>query len=1362
MAVLLDQFVETLSQSSLMTGGEVQAFLDGLGADEKPKTGEELAKLLVRRGKLTKFQAQCIYQGKTKGLVFDEYTVLDKIGQGGMGIVLKAQHRRMKRLVAAKMLPAAALKNEEAVKRFYREVEAAARLTHPNIVTAYDAREHAGTHYLVMEYVEGKDLAVLVGERGPLPVGQAVNCVIQTAKGLEYAHKQGIIHRDIKPSNLLLDREGTVKILDMGLARIFAGDGATGTDRLTGSGQVMGTCDYMAPEQAEDTRGADHRADIYSLGCTLYRLLTGEKPYQGDTMIQILLAHRAAEIPSACGVRPDIPEAVDDVCRKMMAKTPEARYQSMTEVLAALETCVAVKTPVPSPVADEPSSDGELTAFLQSLPKESVAAKQKAARVAEDTFKSHVEQDTSSNIWTKLVPADRRQMWTYAGIAGGAALLVVLLGVVFMLKTPEGTLMVEVDEPGAAVTARVELVPLPQSPPAGREGVAQIPPDKAPAPDTPSVREPPVRQQLSRWLGYGVSSPAEVKEVADYTNVVWKYGGSDPDGIVAAARETGLEVVLVFECDSGSEELKEEVIAAARRDPDVVAAVCWEMPYRRGHQPADVARFGRMLKESAPGVQLWCNLSPKGETQRLPLPAEVDALMVEGGIGHVTTPEEVKEKADEVLPERIEKAAGRPVFLIWWHGHGKKPQGLVPECQPGMVRMLGQVTESYGLKGLFLISYGTGSKGSLGIGTSPGMVSEVREIAKGWGVRRPPDRSEAAPPLAVAPFDKQQARRHQEAWAEYLGVPVEREVELGGGETLTMVLIPPGEFLMGSTEKEIRGLLQEADKRNLPRPYVARISREGPQHRVQITPAFYMGKYEVTVRQFRQLVDGTKYQANCERDGQGSQCLDTTTGQFQKRSDCTWRNPGIPQTDKHPVVSVDWNDAAAFCQWLSGQTGQTYRLPSEAEWEYACRAGTITRWFTGNTEDTLRDFANVTDESFKLQSPKAAAARWAVSWDDGFPFTAAVGQFQANALGLHDMHGNVWEWCQDQYDKDAYKRSVRTEVRDASPDSDRVVRGSSWLGGHSECSRSAYRSSGAPGGRCSHDLGFRLVCEIPTKPSETVVSNVAEAPPRIERLDELISDPGKTEGFAWVSSDGRTICWTVESGWSQATGHPEDSEVWEATRSSAQSDFEGPRKILDGRHAVLSDDCLQAVLVCDIADEFLLCSTVRASKEAVFAKPVFIPELKLINKPMSPWLSGNGCTLVVQQSKPSGITEFVVSTRDSSSGAWDSPQPLAMQPDARFTLPITWPQLSPNGLTLWFNHGGGPQPEIVRATRRSAQEPFGNYVFLQIDGQQLEGNAPRHIPATNELFFSKTASTETRIRKPWVVRNLEPGTPNIR
>ena len=425
MAVSLKQFVDNLVRSGLFSEAELSAYQESLPPEKRPKDAQTLARRLNQAGKITKFQAAAAYQGKTRGLVFDEYIVLDKIGAGGMGDVFKAQHRTMERVVALKVLPAKAMESPESVERFRREVRAAARLTHPNIVTAYDARKHEDTHCLVMEYVDGADLANIAVERGPLPVQQAVDWVVQAAKGLEYAHKRGIVHRDIKPANLLLDREGTIKILDMGLARISAvakADDSTGAEPLTATGQVMGTCDYMSPEQAEDPHAADHRADIYSLGCTLYRLLTGQKPYQRNTLIKTLLAHQQAPIPSLSEACPEVPQELDAAVQKMLAKEPGDRHQSMTEVIADLEACLEpYRVPVSGSGGDSPTSQ----LVGPSPGGVSPEAIQKTEAVSEETVARHAEQETGKGIGKGPVPDARWKTFILVGI-GSAAVVVIL------------------------------------------------------------------------------------------------------------------------------------------------------------------------------------------------------------------------------------------------------------------------------------------------------------------------------------------------------------------------------------------------------------------------------------------------------------------------------------------------------------------------------------------------------------------------------------------------------------------------------------------------------------------------------------------------------------------------------------------------------------------------------------------------------------------------------------------------------------------------------------------------------------------------------------------------------------------------
>ena len=271
------------------------------------------------------------------------YRVLRVLGMGGMGTVFQAKHRVMDRMVALKAIAPRLTADKRALARFEQEVRAAAKLAHKHIVTAHDAETAGGLHFLVMEYVEGCSLSKYVLERGPMAVGQACMCAKQTADGLQHAHERGMIHRDIKPHNLMLTKKDGVKILDFGLARFVQDEAADHTlpegrkrPGLTMAGSVLGSPDFIAPEQVIDARSADIRADIYSLGCTLYYLLSGRAPFTGD-LYEKLQSHRDHTPPSLVTLREDLPRDLVEVIEKMMAKDPAERYQTPKDVSDALK-----------------------------------------------------------------------------------------------------------------------------------------------------------------------------------------------------------------------------------------------------------------------------------------------------------------------------------------------------------------------------------------------------------------------------------------------------------------------------------------------------------------------------------------------------------------------------------------------------------------------------------------------------------------------------------------------------------------------------------------------------------------------------------------------------------------------------------------------------------------------------------------------------------------------------------------------------------------------------------------------------------------------------------------------------------------
>jgi serine/threonine-protein kinase len=301
--------------------------------------GRALAKILVHRGWISFYQARQLLAGKADELSLGPYRILDMLGQGGLGRVFKARHVDHAWIVALKVIRPEVLTSNEGREQFVKEMEAMARLDHPNIVQFCDVDQAQGQFYYAMEYVQGTDLGRFIELSGPLPVVYATSFVYQVALGLQHAHEHNLVHRDIKPVNLYLTlRAGSdgragvdasnvlIKILDWGLASLKPPDAAPADE--SGEGMIVGTADYFAPEQALNPLAADIRSDIYSLGCTLYYLLSGQPPFPGGTLEEKIHRHQGAEPTSLGDFRNDVPAGLSMAVKRMMAKRPEDRYRT--------------------------------------------------------------------------------------------------------------------------------------------------------------------------------------------------------------------------------------------------------------------------------------------------------------------------------------------------------------------------------------------------------------------------------------------------------------------------------------------------------------------------------------------------------------------------------------------------------------------------------------------------------------------------------------------------------------------------------------------------------------------------------------------------------------------------------------------------------------------------------------------------------------------------------------------------------------------------------------------------------------------------------------------------------------------------
>lgn len=332
----VETLVEVLRETGLLKPAQLEELQD---LKKRFPNHHRLSCQLLGLGWLTYYQVDQLLERHGQDLMLGDYVLLDRLGQGGMGAVFKARHRSSGRVVALKFVPRQLASNTHILRRFQREMGAIAKLSHPNIVQALDAGEIDGRVFLVMEFVEGIDLDRLVQKSGPLPVEESCDYIRQAALGLHSIHENGLVHRDVKPANLLLAHEGSVvKILDLGLVLMCKVEGTDPASILTQEGSMVGTADFLAPEQASNAHAVDCRADLYSLGCSFYYLLSSKTPFPDGTATQKVLKHRLDPPAPLDKLRPDVPRPVAAIVHRLMAKCPDDRYATAAEVVRHLDS----------------------------------------------------------------------------------------------------------------------------------------------------------------------------------------------------------------------------------------------------------------------------------------------------------------------------------------------------------------------------------------------------------------------------------------------------------------------------------------------------------------------------------------------------------------------------------------------------------------------------------------------------------------------------------------------------------------------------------------------------------------------------------------------------------------------------------------------------------------------------------------------------------------------------------------------------------------------------------------------------------------------------------------------------------------
>ena len=1013
-------------------------------------------------------------EGKTQVLELGGYRLVRKLGEGGMGTVHEAIQIKLKRRVALKVISEKATGDETYLARFYREAQSAAALNHPNIIQVYDIAEDRGQHFFSMEFVDGESARDLLKREGRLALDRALAIAEGVARALQYAHQHGIIHRDIKPDNVMVTWEGAVKLADLGLAKRIADDSG-----VTQTGAGLGTPYYMAPEQAEDARSVDHRADIYALGITLLHLVTGRRPFDGESAYSIVIQHREKELPSARELGAVIPQEIETLIRKMCAKDPRQRYQDYDSLLADLERA---RTGAPLPIEAEstqetvPASGAGKTDTV--LAPTGVEQLQEMATVP-DTSRGdeHLGSAATQGLREKPTILDsgrsalglarrRKRRAHRRGVliwAACAVALTIALG--YFVTRPK--------RPTPALPRKDEvrsIRPVSRHPAEPQETLEPEGEGPVPTADATAVLPPQFMKLFE--------IPAEPRD--KYGNPV-RTGLDEKTGLPLEIRHkvTGIHLVFVpageFMMGSPDDEKDRNNVG----DEGPVHEVRLTKPFYLGKYEVTQAEwravmgrsFGRFPGERNPVEQVsWDDCQafvselnsefrpPSSQLQfALPTEAQWEYACRAGTQTRFHYGDDLDYRE---LP-----------LYAWFNGNAGGKTHPVGEKKPnvwGLYDMLGNAWEwcadQYGAypngavsdpagpeRGDFRVLRGGGwnhnaahcrsalrdkmvQRSRSGSHGTTGLLGFRFSLNLNLMERRTPGPHEVAatPEPAVAHFEAAKLPAFLAADFEAPAKPEDRHGNLvrAGNDQATglpleirhkktgthLVLIPAGEFMMGSPA---------SDRDRNP-------SVESPAHRVRLTKPFYLGKYETTRAEWRIVMGGR---------AQG------------------------PADDGRPMTGVSWDNCQEFAKKLNsgllgppeggdaGKEGLEFALPTEAQWEYACRARATTRFYFGDGPG----------------GRELSERAWFGLNSGDRPH--AVGQKRPNAWGLYDMSGNACEWCEDWFG--GYGGEAVSDPSGPEQGTRRIVRGGGWRETAADC-RSAARRFDTPNGAYYGRAGCRI------------------------------------------------------------------------------------------------------------------------------------------------------------------------------------------------------------------------------------------------------------------------------------------------